>query len=265
LSEKLLTGRLALIAGGSEGIGFASARSLQQMGSSVVLAARRPEQLEMAAEQLRRTAPRGAEVSTVILDGSDPDSINSACDRVLDVHGVPSILVNSIGSAPGGTFDSVPWDQWTSAFNTKVLSAVQLMTRLTPAMVEVGWGRIVNIAGSAGREPDPQIVVGGAANASLMVVTKAASRQLAPHGVTVNAVLPGAVATQRWEQIVANHARHNSLDLADAAESLSARIPMGRPADPGDVGSLVAWLASPLARHITGASVTIDGGQSVSV
>lgn len=260
-----LTGRLALVAGGSDGIGLASARALVQRGAQVVIAARRPDQLERARQSLQRDAPTEASVGVVELDALDPDAVDRACDHVLAEHGAPGILVNSVGAAPSGTFGTLSRANWNTAIETKVLGAVQLMKRLTPGMTAAGWGRVINIAGTAGREPDPWMVLAGVANASLMVVTKTAATELAPQGVTVNAVLPGPVATQRWQGLVAAHAERNGLTREAAERELCSRIPTGRPADPADVGELVAFLATTAARHITGAAIPVDGGQSAAV
>ncbi|WP_167140610.1 SDR family oxidoreductase [Diaminobutyricimonas sp. TR449] len=253
---------VALISGGTSGIGLASARRLASAGFVVVVGGRSEERLSEARASLVEIDARA---SALPLDVSSDDSCRSVVARVLDDHGRLDVLVNSVGSAPAGTIDQVDDAGWTAALDSKVLGSVRLMRAVIPVMTERSSGRIVNIAGTAGREPDPWMAVAGAANAALISVTKAASLQLAEFGITVNAVCPGPTRTGRWDGLASTYARINAVPVDEARAALEARIPAGRPADPDEIASLVAYLASEDARHITGTAIAVDGGQSRSI
>jgi NAD(P)-dependent dehydrogenase (short-subunit alcohol dehydrogenase family) len=257
-----MSARVAFIAGGSSGIGLATAVQLATQGLQVTIAGRDEVRL---AEARAHLAQRGHEVATVTLDITDDGSCAAAIDGVVGRHGSLDVLVNSVGSAPSGTFDEVAPAQWAAALDGKVLGAVRLMSRVLPAMRARRHGRIVNVAGTAGVEPDPWMPVAGAANAALLAITKAASLQLAPDGITVNAVLPGPTRTGRWEGLVRAHAEREALSNADARAELERRIPTGRPAEPADIAAYIGFLASEAARHITGTGLAVDGGQMRSM
>lgn len=252
--------RTALVAGGSAGIGLATAARLARDGMRVVITGRDSRRLLDAAAALRS---EGIEVLTAEMDTTSPDCSAVVAGLAAD-HGL-DILVNCVGSAPAGTFDQVPEETWLPAFDTKVVGAVRTMRGAVPHMLSENYGRIVNVAGSAGREPDSWMAVAGAANAALMTMTKAASSQLAADGITVNAVCPGPVRTGRWDGLVQTYASAWGVADTEARLRLEARIPRGAPATADEVASLIHYLVSDEASHITGTAVTIDGGQSQSI
>lgn len=250
----------AFVAGGSDGIGLATAALLGERGHKVVIGGRDEKRLADAAALL---ASRNIDVTTAPLD-----TTSSECTAVVEgiaaTHGI-GILVNCVGSAPAGTFDDVPDESWLKSFDTKVVGAVRTMRGVVPQMRKAGYGRIVNVAGTAGREPDSWMVVAGAANAALVAVTNAAAAQLAPEGITVNAVCPGPVRTSRWDGLVRTYSSVFDVDAEQARRQLEGLIPSGGPAEPDDVAGMIGYLTSPEARHVTGAAMTIDGGQSRSI
>ncbi|MBG6238442.1 NAD(P)-dependent dehydrogenase (short-subunit alcohol dehydrogenase family) [Mycetocola sp. CAN_C7] len=252
--------RVAFLAGGTSGIGLAVAHELAASGHIIVLGGRSEERTATAVGQFVGSVVTGQE-----LDTTDDASTDAAIAAVLEAHGRIDILVNSVGSAPAGHFDDVDSAGWASALDSKVIGAVRLMRAATPAMRSAGYGRIVHIAGTAGREPEPWMATAGAANAALLALTKASSLQLAADGITVNAVCPGPIATSRWDGLVAGFARISGQSATAAEEHLRSGMPLGRPGEAADVAALVAFLVSEQARHITGTSVVIDGGQSRSI
>jgi NAD(P)-dependent dehydrogenase (short-subunit alcohol dehydrogenase family) len=257
-----MSGRVAFIAGGSSGIGLATAAQLAAQGFRVTVAGRDEARLAAVRAQLSGT---GHGLETIAMDITDDASCAAAVDGVVERHGGLDVLVNSVGSAPSGTFDQVAPAAWAAALDGKVLGAVRLMSGVLPVMRAGGYGRIVNVAGTAGVEPDPWMPVAGAANAALLAVTKAASLQLAADGITVNAVLPGPTRTGRWEGLVRAHAEREGLPDAAARAELERRIPTGRPAEPADIAAYIGFLASEPAGHITGTGLAVDGGQMRSI
>ena len=259
--------RVALVCGGTSGIGLAAAAALRRDGFTVVVGGRDASRRADAVDALRESAAgsqaeSAGSVDEVALDTASDESVTAAVAAVLDRHGRIDVLVNTVGSAPAGHFDEVEPARWAAAFDSKVAGAVRTMTAALPGMRERGSGRIVNIAGTAGKEPDEWMVVAGSANAALLAVTNAAARQLAPHGITVNAVCPGPTATTRWDGLVSTYARLSGTEPDEAARVLRAAIPDGRPAHPDEVAAYIAFLASAEAAHITGTALAIDGGQS---
>lgn len=252
----------AFIAGGSAGIGLASAHALGKAGHRVVIGGRSRDRLDSAVAELRTA---GIPVDAVVLDAGDTASCTEAVRAAVALTGRLDVLVNAVGSAPAGYFDEVAPEAWSAAFDGKVVGAVRLMTAVVPIMKQQRFGRIINIAGTAGREPDPWMVVAGAANAALTAVTNAASQHLASFGITVNAVSPGPTDTGRWIGLVETYSRLNGVEAEASRHALEARIPVGHPAQPADVASLVVYLASPEARHITGTAIAVDGGQSKGI
>lgn len=253
---------VAFIAGGSAGIGLAAARRLGAEGFRVVVAGRSRERRDAAVAAL---VEAGVEAACVELDILDDDSCAAAVADAESALGPIDVLVNSVGSAPAGTVDVIERDAWRSALDGKVIGSARLMALVIPGMRERHHGRIVNVSGTAGVEPDPWMPVAGAANAALLAITKAASLQLAGDGITVNAVLPGPTRTSRWDGLVTAHAARTGLDPDAARRELEARVPTGRPAEPDDIAAYIAFLASASAAHITGTGLAVDGGQNRSI
>ncbi|MBB1482618.1 SDR family oxidoreductase [Tessaracoccus sp. MC1865] len=252
-------GRTALVVGGSAGIGLATAHHLAQRCAVVVLAGRDADRLRHAAEQFQEAA---ATVDTLLLDVGDAAAVSEGWAALQARYGSIDILVNSAGSAQSGEIGDISDDQWLGAFQTKVLGAVRMMRAVLPGMEANGFGRIINVAGTAGKEPDPWMVVPGTVNAALIAVSQATSRSAAASGVTVNAVCPGPTQTGRWDGLVAAHAARTGADLDRARHELISAIPTGHPASVDDVAALIGFLASEQARHITGTAINIDGGQA---
>lgn len=254
--------RVALVTGGSSGIGAACVRTLLLDGFAVVAVARSQERIRRAHAALDEA--QRARLLPLAADLSHPGAPQLVAQTALRAFGAVDVLVNSIGSTRGGSLLELDDDAWMDGFRGKVLAAVGLMRQLVPAMRQRRFGRVISIAGTAGREPDAWMGLAGAMNAALTVASKALSREVAADGVTVNVVAPGPTRTPRWSRLIAARAAANSVDEEVIEEDLLLSIPAGHPAEPEDIAALVSFLASARAGHLTGESIAVDGGEMKS-
>lgn len=257
-----LQGRVALVTGGSKGIGRACAAAFAAEGARLALCARGAEGLARIAEEL---GAKGAEVLTIAADLAEPEAARRVVEGVLARFGRLDILVNNAGAIRGGDFLGTPAEQWAEDWRLKILGYTRLAQAVLPPMRARRWGRIVNIIGAAARNPTPDYMAGGIANAGLINFTRALADLGAPDQILVTAVSPGATATERWDGLVAQRARAQGRAPEDLRRELERAQPLGRIGRPEDVADLVVFLASERASFLTGVSITVDGGTSRGV
>jgi len=256
-----LTGRVAIVTGGSQGIGRAIALALAGEGASVVICARRREALEATASELRAA---GAKTLAIPLDVTDPTAPTTLVDATLAHFGRVDVLVNNAGKgSPKPILELDPGD-WMQALELNLLSAVRLSSACVPYMRAQGWGRIVNISSRVGREPHPYFASYGAAKAALMNYSKSLSNAFAKDGVLTNCVIPGLIRSEAVSEAAERSASATGRSSDDImADTLRARpIPAGRLGEPEDVAGTVVLLCSDAASWVTGACFTVDGGIS---
>ena len=175
------------------------------------------------------------------------------------------ILVNNAGSSPGGSLLNLSEADWMESLNLKFLGHVRCTKAAVPHMKERGWGRIINVIGNDGIKPIYFEITPGAANAAGINFTLAIAEELAPHGITVNAVNPGPVDTDRWMGLVRTMAREMGITEEQAQGKAIRSIPMGRLCTSEEVASMVVFLASEKASFVTGASISLDGAQRKAI
>ncbi|MDZ4374206.1 MAG: SDR family oxidoreductase [Phenylobacterium sp.] len=252
-----LSGKVALVAGASDGIGAATARRLSEEGARLALVARPSARLDGVAGAL---ASNGGEAIALGLDLTDKDSAAAAVEATLARYGRLDVMVVSIGAAQGGLFWDIPDETWEAAFALKFMAMVRLLRAAAPVMCERGSGSIVVVVGNNGRQPHPRMLPGSAANAACLAVVKGLADELAPHGVRVNALNPGPTRTARWDRLMGGLAAASGR-TPDAEEADQvARIPMRRLNEPDEVARLATLLASDIAPSLTGDGLTCDGG-----
>ena len=243
-----LTGRVALVTGAGRGMGRASAERIAADGARVVV-----NDLDetRAAEVADRLVSGGAEAVGIAADVSDAADVGRLVDAASEVFGNIDVLVNNAGVLRRTGILDLDEDEWDLVLDVN-LKGTYLCTRaVLPAMKEAGWGRVVNISSSAGRSVS---TLGGphytTAKAAVLGFTRAVAKEMAPFGITVNAVCPGLVNTEMVSEVITGA---QARDYADS-------FPIGRLAEPEEVAELVAFLASGRAAYVTGASLDINGG-----
>jgi len=254
-----LTGKTALVTGGSAGIGKGIARALAREGADVAICARRREVLEAAAAEIR--GETGRKIVAIPADLARPEDAERFVTMAAAELGRVDILVNNAGSAAGGVLEALGEDAWIEGLQLKFLGYVRCLRAALPIMRAQGGGRVVNLIGNDGVKESYWEIVPGACNAAGQNLTKALAGQYGRHNITFVAVNPGPVRTERWEGLVRAMARDMKLSY-EAADRLAPRsIPLGRIAEVDEVANLVAYLASPLAHFVNGSMIEIDGGQ----
>jgi len=254
-----LEGRVAIITGGSKGIGYASALGLAREGVRVAICARGRAHLEQAAQAI--TSQTGHEVLPVVADMNLRADAERFVQTAMQHFDRVDILVNCAGSSPGGTLERLEETHWMESLNLKFMGYVRTAKAVIPHLKAQRWGRIINVIGNDGIKPIYFELTPGAANAAGINFTLAIAEELAPYGITVNALNPGPVDTERWWGLVRTIARQRQIS-EEAANALAVRsIPLGRLCTAEEVANMVVFLASERASFVTGASIAIDGAQ----
>ncbi len=253
-----LSGKVAIVTGSSDGIGYAVARSLAREGARVVLCARREGLLGEARDAIVKET--GAEVLAVSCDVQRLGDVQRLVKETIQRFGAIHILVNNAGSVPSIQFADTDDAQWYQMLEGKLLGFIRMSREVVPHMRQGGWGRVVNIAGTAGMEPSNTAMAVGLNNAAVINWTKSMSRQYAADGVLVMTVAPGSIETPRQ---VRNRQREAAIRGTSLDELLEARvrdIPLKRLGRPEEVADLVVFLASECSSYMTGSCITVDGG-----
>jgi 3-oxoacyl-[acyl-carrier protein] reductase len=245
-----LTGRVALVTGGSKGIGRAIAAALVAEGARVAIASRSPERVNAAASDI---GARG-----YVFDSSDLDAVPELIARVEGDLGPIDIYVANTGGPPGGD-DPLGFtrEQWEAAHRSLVLSPMAFLERLLPAMAARGWGRVLAVGSSAVFEPIDTLQLSNAHRPGLVAAFKVLARRYASDGVTLNFIHPGRIATDR---VIAT-----SGSLEAAEENARRNVPAGRLGRPEELAAAAAFLCSEPASYITGTSLLVDGGAARGV
>ena len=242
--------RIALVTGAAQGIGRAVASSLLADGLRVAL-------LDVDGERARSTAKEldseGQRTLVLTADVSAPEQIAAACDELLDVWRSPDVLVNNAGRTVSRSVWEIGVEEWDDVLATNLRSNLLFAQRCAPAMREAAWGRIVNMASIAGQQGGA--VAGAhyaASKAGIIVLTKILARELASHGVTVNAIAPAAIKTPAMDRMD-----------PDTIARMEATIPVRRVGTVDEVAGLVSYVCSDAAGFITGATLDVNGGLSM--
>ena len=253
-----LAGKIALVTGSSRGLGFASARALLDEGCRVAICARGAQRLEEAAAALRGTGAPG-DVLAVPADLSTAEGVETVVRRTVDTFGGLDVLVNNVGRAGGGGIAEATDAEWQAALDETLFPAIRASRLAVPHFRRRGGGVILMIASIWGRESGGRMTY-NAVKAAEISLAKAMARELAPHRIRVNSIAPGSISFPggSWH-------RRQQEDPEGMAAFVREQLPFGRFGRAEEVGTVVAFLASPRASWVSGASVTVDGCQSRSL
>jgi 3-oxoacyl-[acyl-carrier protein] reductase len=249
-----LNGKRALVCASSKGLGLGCARALAAEGVHLVMNARGADALDAAANAIRTEF--GVEVTTVACDITTADGHAG----VLEVAGDLDILVTNAGGPPPGVWSDWDRDDFIAALDANMLTPIALMKAVLPGMMQRGWGRIVNITSQSVKAPIPALGLSNAARTGLTGYVAGTARQVAPHGVTINNLLPGIHATDRAEQLDGGVAKARGITMQEAREQRYATIPARRYGTADEFGAACAFLCSAQAGFIIGQNLLLDGG-----
>lgn len=259
----LLTGQVALITGGGTGIGFGVAELLAELGAHVVLASRKPENLERACTTIRAS---GGLASAIQLDVRDAEKVKEAVDQIAQTHGRIDLLVNNAAGnfyAPSATLSP---NAWKSVVEIDLFGTFFCSQAVYPVMAAQGGGRIVSISMTLHYRGWPLMAHATAAKAGVDALTRTLAIEWAPQKIRLNAIAPGPIPTEGVKKAFTPPADSGVTDIFAATEArmtayAKKSIPLGRWGTPRDIANMVAFLASPAGDWVTGAIFVIDGGE----
>ncbi len=255
-----LAGRVALVTGGSSGLGFAAAQALARRGAHVVIASRGGEKLEAARARLAEHAAPGAKIAALPVDVRDLASLEALVAATEQSAGPVDVLVANGGGPPAKPAAEVTEEDWQNVLPLVFLFIPRLCRLVLPGMRARRWGRIVAINSVSARQPIPNLAMSNALRPAVLGYLKTLSNEVAGEGVTVNAVLPGYTLTERQTELAAAACARTGKTAEEIYRSWVGDTAAGRMADPQEIGEVIGFLCSPAASYLTGQAVTVDGG-----
>ncbi|WP_033292627.1 SDR family oxidoreductase [Amycolatopsis jejuensis] len=256
-----LTGHVALVVGGTRGLGRACADQLAAEGVKVAVTGRNEAAAEQAAEELRR---HGADAVGLALDLQDEPAVESVVAEVVRRWNRLDVLVASSPGPPSGPVDTLTAKDWRTAMEMNFLSLVHLTDQVLPHMRRAGYGKLHYIGTIGVRVVQKQMALSNATRLALLGYVKTLAAELGPEGIIPNFIAPGPIATDRFTELIEQTAQRTGSDLETARESWVSELPLGRAGTPQELAMLVATLSSPHCSYTTGAVIPVDGGKAVS-
>jgi len=253
-----LKGKVALVAGASQGMGKAAALGFAREGAKVAICARGQAALNETAEQIRKQT--GGEVLAIVADMSKAEDIKKFVDDSAKQFGRVDVVVNNAGGPPPGEFMKFTDEDWQNAFNLSFMSTMRMTREAVPHMRKVGGGRIINITSYSVKEPIAGLVLSNAIRSSVIGMAKTLSRELGRENILINNVCPGRIDTERAQKLNKSRAERLKRTLEEVNREMAAEVPLGRYGTADETADLIVFLASQRASYITGTTIQIDGG-----
>ncbi len=257
-----LSGKTALIAGSTQGIGLAIARQFALMGATCVLIARNEAALKEVVSSLDTSA--GQQHQYLVADFSNPSEVQDVVAKFLVTQRIDILVNNSGGPAAGPILTAAP-ERFLQAFQQHLICNHILAGLVIPGMKESGFGRIINIISTSVRIPLRNLGVSNTIRGAVASWSKTLSNEVAKFGITVNNILPGATATSRLDNIIKNKSAATNAPLEEVEQEMLAEIPAGRFGKPEEIAAVAAFLATGAAGYINGTSIPVDGGRTGTV
>ena len=249
--------RVAIVTGGSKGIGIAVARRFAESGARVAILARGADDLKAAREQL---AKDGLEVRDYVCDVAKAADISRTYEKVAADFGKVDVLVNNAGTSRAMAFETVTDEIWQEDLDLKLFAAIRLSRLVWPGMRERKWGRIINVLNVGAKAPPAASTPTSVSRAAGMALTKAMANEGGPHNILVNAMLVGLIVSDQW--VKRHAAKAPGTDFEAFTRDLAKGVPLGRMGTAEEFANLACFLASEQGSYITGTAINVDGGRS---
>jgi 3-oxoacyl-[acyl-carrier protein] reductase len=257
-----LTGKTALVGGSTQGIGLASAQALASLGANCVLISRNEEKLREAVKTLDNKASQRHQY--LVADYAQPDQVRDVVAAFVK-NNIVHILVNNTGGPAGGPVTKAKPEEFIKAFQQHLICNHIITLLVAEGMKQEGYGRIINIISTSVKIPLSNLGVSNTIRGAVASWAKTMANELGQFGITVNNVLPGATSTERLTAILDNKSAKTGKDKEQVAKEMIEEIPARRFGRPEEIAAMVAFLASPAAAYVNGASIPVDGGRTGSI
>jgi 3-oxoacyl-[acyl-carrier protein] reductase len=253
-----LKGKVALVAGASQGMGRAAALGFAREGAKVGICARGETALKQAAEMIRKET--GGEVLAIVADMSKADDIKRFVNQGADHFNRLDVIVNNAGGPPPGEFMKFTDEDWDNAFRLSFMSTMRMTREAVPHMRKIGGGHVINITSYSVKEPIAGLVLSNAIRSGVIGMAKTLSRELAKDNILVNNVCPGRIDTERAQKLNKARAERLNRPVEEIDREMAAEVPLGRYGTAEEAADLIVFLGSDRASYITGTTIQIDGG-----
>lgn len=256
-----MSNKVAIVCGGSKGLGYACAEELLRNYFSVLICSRNRDGLEKASQTLSELG----DVDCLVADMSEKSAPEKVVEYSLKQYGRIDALVNNSGGPKVGRFRSLSVEDWELGFRSTLMYMIELTTLCSSEMKKNSWGRIINIASIVAKEPNADLLLSSVFRAGVISFAKAVSKELYEEGITINTVCPGAFYTNRAKELIAKTSESRGIPFDDIYRENVAKLPGKRYQDVSELAHLVSYLCSDNARSITGTTINIDAGISSAV
>lgn len=257
-----LKGKTAVVCGSTQGIGWAIAEELAQLGARCILLARNKETLQQNINQLESHYPNDHQYE--VADFSKVEEVKAAIERITSTQTVHILINNTGGPAAGPIIDAQP-DAFVTAFNQHLVNNHNLVQAVLPGMKAESWGRIINIISTSVKIPLNNLGVSNTIRGAVASWAKTLANELGQFSITVNNVLPGFTSTSRLESLIKTNAQKKGITEDEEAKKMAAEVPARRFGTAAEVAAVATFLASPAASYVNGVSIPVDGGRTGSI